>query len=71
MGEIIFDGEGYFDKAKKWLSHAANFLGLDSQYLEKDPMRETDYHVVHIDFAMKDIGMTKTLFKMSTLREEI
>jgi len=55
----------------KFASGAANFLGLSSQNLEPETMKETDYQVTDIDFAMKDIGMTKTLFKMSELRKEI
>ena len=46
-------------------------LGIKSKHLEAEPMKETDYHVTDIDFAMKDIGMTKILFKMSELRKEI
>jgi hypothetical protein len=55
----------------KFASGAANFLGLSNQNLEPETMKETDYQVTDIDFAMKDIGMTKTLFKMSELRKDI
>jgi hypothetical protein len=55
----------------KFASGAAKILGISSQYLEPEPMKETDYHVTDIDFAMKDIKMTKTLFKMSELRKDI
>lgn len=58
MGKIVYDGEGMLGKAKKFASRAAEFLGVKSDYLDAEPMKETDYHVVDIDFAMKDIGTT-------------
>ena len=71
LGRLIYDGESSIDKVLKYASTAANMFGIQSDYLNPEPMKETDYHVTDIDFAMKDIGMTKTLFEMSEIRKEI